>query len=219
VTQCLATNATAGRENYGARCSRPAVTGARFCTHHGGLNDTKTPQKVRRRVSQPRIRCSRIKANGEQCKRWSRAGTTVCDSHGGKAPQTMAKAKERLFAAVDPVMSKLVEIALDDSRGNEQVRAATFLLERAGFTTKLEITAEVKPWEGLVSGLLVDQPDEIEGEVVDDPLDYYAREVTAQAIEAGPDAEMIPFPKPAERERSSNPKPPKHIREGLGRLS
>jgi len=41
-------------------------------------------------------RCSSTKTNGEPCTKYAMNGATVCDTHGGKAPQVRAKAAERL---------------------------------------------------------------------------------------------------------------------------
>lgn len=43
--------------------------------------------------------CAGTKTNGEPCPKYAMNGSTVCDSHGGKAPQVRAKAAERLTEA------------------------------------------------------------------------------------------------------------------------
>jgi hypothetical protein len=48
-------------------------------------------------------RCSaKSKASGQQCKRGSIPGGTVCHKHGGSAPQVRAAAQERLADLIDP---------------------------------------------------------------------------------------------------------------------
>lgn len=41
-------------------------------------------------------RCVGTKTNGEPCPKYAMNGATVCDTHGGKAPQVRAKSAERL---------------------------------------------------------------------------------------------------------------------------
>lgn len=44
------------------------------------------------------VRCSgRSSQTGKPCQRWSIRGGYVCPSHGGRAPQVRAKARERLI--------------------------------------------------------------------------------------------------------------------------
>lgn len=47
-----------------------------------------------------RPRCwGRAKGSGKQCRKWAMAGQNICELHGGKAPQNMAKARERTAEA------------------------------------------------------------------------------------------------------------------------
>lgn len=47
-----------------------------------------------------RPRCwSRAKGSGGQCRKWAMQGQNVCELHGGRAPQSIAKAKERIAEA------------------------------------------------------------------------------------------------------------------------
>lgn len=45
------------------------------------------------------LRCRAKKTNGQPCGNWAMNGTTVCSSHGGKAPQVRAAAERRLREA------------------------------------------------------------------------------------------------------------------------
>lgn len=47
-----------------------------------------------------RQRCTaKAKQSGQQCKAWAVPGATVCRTHGGRAPQVLAKAKQRVTEA------------------------------------------------------------------------------------------------------------------------
>jgi hypothetical protein len=56
------------------------------------------------------------KQSGERCKRRVSPGATVCAIHGGKAPQVIAKAQERLVEAESRVL--LERLGAPDSLGN-----------------------------------------------------------------------------------------------------
>lgn len=57
-------------------------------------HDPQAPVECRRcrKIHQ---RCTGHTRGGEPCNRWPRRGSAVCDSHGGRAPQTRAKAEVR----------------------------------------------------------------------------------------------------------------------------
>lgn len=98
--------------------------------------------------------CSAHSRSGQQCRKPKVPGTTVCRNHGGAAPQTVAKARERLLAAADPAATKLV--ALVRSK-DEQValRAATAVLDRVGLSRDLRNTPEHQGVPSQVQGELV----------------------------------------------------------------
>ena len=56
------------------------------------------------------------KRSGKPCKKHAVNGTTVCLAHGAGAPQVKAKARQRLLETVDPLVSRLIEIGLDDTQ-------------------------------------------------------------------------------------------------------
>jgi len=56
-------------------------------------------------------RCTAHARTGQQCKRSAMLGTTVCDFHGGKAPQVLAAARRRLELAHITPERTLLEIA------------------------------------------------------------------------------------------------------------
>jgi hypothetical protein len=57
----------------------------------------------------------------------------VCNSHGGKAPQVVRKARERIFEAIDPVLTSLIAMALDDGLApRDRIAASRLVLDAAG---------------------------------------------------------------------------------------
>jgi hypothetical protein len=96
------------------------------------------------------------KGTGERCARAPIPGGSVCASHGGKAPMTIAAAKERLLFMVEPAMEALHRILLrnppcevcgrsDDDKNPVVVRAAQIVLDRCGFGPHATITLEPAP--------------------------------------------------------------------------
>jgi hypothetical protein len=49
---------------------------------------------------------------GKPCQQYAIKGATVCKTHGGAAPQVKRKAEERLRQMVDPMISRLNELAM-----------------------------------------------------------------------------------------------------------
>jgi len=96
---------------------------------------------------------ARSSRTGDPCRLPPMKGGTVCQKHGGRAPQVLAKAKVRLQMAADEAVKTVESILRDDSvSAADRLKAAVILLDRAGFTTKteLEIGVTLKPWEQLL---------------------------------------------------------------------
>jgi hypothetical protein len=86
-----------------------------------------------------KVTCVATNRAGTQCQRRPIAGGTVCPMHGGKAPQVVAKAKERLLFAADPAARVLITLLKsDDDRVKH--RAAEAILDRAGIPRRTELT-------------------------------------------------------------------------------
>ena len=78
-------------------------------------------------------RCTAKSArSGERCKRAPILGGSVCPTHGGRAPQVIRSAKERLAVLVDPALDGLAR-ALKGKDIHAVVRAAKEILDRAGY--------------------------------------------------------------------------------------
>jgi uncharacterized Zn finger protein (UPF0148 family) len=103
----------------------------------------------------PEQRCKAHKKTGEQCQLPPINGTTVCGSHGGRAPQVKAKARQRLEEAADRMARELLRMA--DGSGDEKTKLAAIrdALDRAGLTAKQAMTVEheLKPWQTMFANL------------------------------------------------------------------
>ena len=67
---------------------------------------------------------------GQPCRRSAIEGGAVCATHGGRAPQVLAKARERILGAVLPAIGRLRK-ALEDEDVHAGIKAAKDLLDRA----------------------------------------------------------------------------------------
>lgn len=59
-------------------------------------------------------------------------GQLVCRVHGGSSPQAKEKAKERLIAAIDPMIAELVRLAKEAAKDADRIRAIQLALDYAG---------------------------------------------------------------------------------------
>lgn len=80
---------------------------------------------------------------GEPCQKWAIQGGTVCNTHGGAAPQVKKAARERIQDAADEVAGELVRLALHGDSESVRLGAIRDLLDRAGLGAKQLIESEV----------------------------------------------------------------------------
>lgn len=77
--------------------------------------------------------CKAHRKNGEQCRRQAIIGGAVCIMHGGKAPQVIRSARERIDAMVDPALTQLARIVEDGESDAVKLAAIKDVLDRAGY--------------------------------------------------------------------------------------
>lgn len=123
-------------------------------------------------------RCKAKNATGSQCRRLAKAGAVVCTHHGAAAPQTRAKAAERLLMAADDAASKLIQWMSDESVPfQERRKIAMTVLDRGGLggtkTTEVGVThkfeetikhARVEVVDDVVDAEVVTEPEQPEPE-------------------------------------------------------
>src|SRR6266496_2329460 len=80
---------------------------------------------------------------GLPCQHWPMRGTTVCQVHGGRAPQVRKAARDRLAEMVDPALTELLRIVESGENDGIKLAAIKDVLDRAGY----------KPREKLPDGM------------------------------------------------------------------
>lgn len=106
-------------------------------------------------------RCSAHSSRtGAPCKKYAINGSNVCGTHGGKAPQVVAKAKQRLAEAADRMAERLLGLAentLDDGTkvgAYVQLGAVTAALDRAGVVEQKQVEVTVStPFDQLLTDI------------------------------------------------------------------
>lgn len=68
-------------------------------------------------------RCSAHRTDGQPCGAWAMHGTTVCQKHGGRAPQVRAAARRRLVADAATRLGLPVETTAADALADGLARA------------------------------------------------------------------------------------------------
>jgi hypothetical protein len=81
------------------------------------------------------------RTSGQRCGKSAILGGSVCRFHGGAAPQVKAKAEQRLRIMVDPMLSKLHELAMQTDNLKVASDCVRDALDRAGIGAL--ITAKV----------------------------------------------------------------------------
>lgn len=119
-------------------------------------------------------RCTAHKKNGEQCRKWAMYGTTVCGTHGGRAPQSRAKAMQRLADAAPQIAERLIGLAQNKLKDGTkvgayaQVQAANSVLDRVGVTAPKDVTVTVKPFEAMLAEITSGSREDFRRQIGDD---------------------------------------------------
>jgi hypothetical protein len=90
-----------------------------------------------------RNRCPVVR-NNRRCRKACIPGGTVCNTHGGAAPQVRNRAKLRLLSLVDPALSTLARNMVDGNASLElKTKIAFGILDRTGLGKAQEVSADV----------------------------------------------------------------------------
>lgn len=101
------------------------------------------------------IQCTaKSKQAQRQCRRPAVLGGVICTMHGGKAPQTIKLAKERMGRLVDPAIDVLHEnlLPFEGDEGEDpalQVKVAGMVLDRTGLHAKQGVVEEAGELMGM----------------------------------------------------------------------
>jgi len=125
--------------------------------------------------------CSARRTNGEPCKGLAMKGQKVCRVHGGKAPQSLAAAKLRLAALVDPAIGVLA-YAMEQKTKQlpSAIVAARDALDRTGYKVVEVVRVETSASARVLAAVLS----------MDELLELRERLQRAQQVESGPVAEI-----------------------------
>jgi hypothetical protein len=144
-------------------------------------DDASVPETYR---SDGRRRC-KVFRRGRQCGALAMEAQEVCYSHGGAAPQSRAKAQERIDAAADKAAAHLIKwMNSDKVPYNIRLAAAKDLLDRAHIGTDKSIQVELRKFEVNIEGLLIDvesDPDELARAI--GPRNFVPGQVESSSIE------------------------------------
>lgn len=80
--------------------------------------------------------CTAHTRGGAPCRQWAMRGQRVCKLHGGKAPQALRTAQERIAALVDPALVELARLVRVAETDAVKLAAIKDVLDRAGLKPK-----------------------------------------------------------------------------------
>lgn len=132
------------------------VTGEASTTRHPSNDQPMEPEVFDR--GNPMRRCTAKLSNGsgERCRKWAIRGGNVCATHGGRAKQTVEKARRRLAENADRGAKQLLKLAFDQKQSADiRLKATLQLLDRAGVNAKTSVEVEVgvKPVDQIIEGI------------------------------------------------------------------
>ncbi|WP_308197504.1 HGGxSTG domain-containing protein [Rathayibacter sp. VKM Ac-2927] len=133
--------------------------------------------------------CIAHRRNGDPCKRPPMKGRNVCSTHGGRAPQVRRRAQQRIAEAADKAAFTMEQIMMNlNTSDRDKIAAAKDLLDRNGFTSKQELSMDVRvsKFEQISGDILMDVENlpELEATVVEDERARPMQTRTDDEIEA-----------------------------------
>ena len=100
--------------------------------------------------------CIATNRAGERCQKSAMHGQQICHFHGGKNPNALRKARERLLALAEPAIEALNR-ALESNDLPAIVAAARVVLDRAGLGPHAVVTLQHTHGEEDLSHLTLDE--------------------------------------------------------------
>ena len=102
-------------------------------------------------------------------------GTTVCQTHGGRAPQVQLRAKIRLQEATDKAARWLLNMAADETiPEGVRLSAVKDVLDRGGLGARqaMDIEVTAKPFEKVFTKIVSGPRETVDGEVIEESEEY-----------------------------------------------
>jgi len=87
-------------------------------------------------------RCKAHNRAGKICGQWAMRGQRVCQFHGGKAPQALASAEERMRSYVHPSLTRLLQLIRHADNDATSLNAIKYVLDYAGFKAVDKVTTD-----------------------------------------------------------------------------
>ena len=90
----------------------------------------------------PRKCSAHSSRTGDPCKKFAIVGGTVCDTHGGRAPQVREAARRRIETFAEEAIDGIQNLARIGQKEEVRLRAYQDMLDRAGLkgADKLEVS-------------------------------------------------------------------------------
>lgn len=122
----------------------PKTNRGRYLREHGGVP-----------LDHPRRCQADSSGTGEPCRKYAIRGGNVCRTHGGSAPQVIAKANERLALAADRMAMKLLNIAESENvPAYVALAAVDSALDRAGVVQPKQVQVDLDaPWAEIMGSI------------------------------------------------------------------
>jgi hypothetical protein len=109
--------------------------------------------------SDGRRACSAHRSDGAPCRGLAIRGGSVCNVHGGAAPQVKLAAELRIRALVDPSLDRIQRAIADDANPQLALAAARDILDRAGYRATEKVQSEGRT---VIEIEYVDRPNALE---------------------------------------------------------
>lgn len=86
--------------------------------------------------------CAAHNRQGGRCGQRAMLGQSVCFMHGGKSPQALAKAEERMRALIHPSLSRLAGLIEKADSDSVSLNATRYVLDWAGFKATVQVQSD-----------------------------------------------------------------------------
>lgn len=129
-------------------------------------------------------RCLAQLRTGTQCRTEAIEGSTVCEKHGGLAPQVQKRAKERVAIVADAITQQMYAWFHDETIPiHLRLKIGQDFLDRGGIDKSMTLQIGVDPVEQLLKDLLGSE-DGLEAERIESEVTYELEAMDGDYIDA-----------------------------------